>query len=313
MIARLKQNIGRLLFTAAMLACAAFFAHHLWDYYFNAPWTRDGRITADVVLIAPEVSGTIADVKVADNQFVHQGDVLFSISPERFQLVVDAAKATLDSKTETMKLKQSVAKRAQRLSNTGSISAENSEQATRQAAAASAEVKSAEVALSVANLDLKRTEVKAPVDGYVTNLHLRKGDYAVSGKGAVTLLDATSFRVTGYFRETQLGRIHTGDPVRVQLMGFSSDLNGHVESFGRGIADANIAANSQGLPAVNPVFDWVRLAQRIPVRITLDDPPSDVALAAGMTASIYVDETAKKETATAEISNGTTQSQHAIQ
>ncbi|MBL3573500.1 HlyD family secretion protein [Rhodovulum sulfidophilum] len=288
MIYWMRRHAGGVALTTVLAVCALLLGHNLWKYYVDAPWTRDGRVTADVVRIAPEISGTISAVHVIENQFVHEGDVLFQISPERFQLAVEAAQADLDSALEAMKLDISTAERNTKLEQKGSLSAEAAERSQREAAAARAEARSAEVALDVAKLNLKRTAVRAPVDGYVTNLHLRKGDYAVTGDATVTLVDAGSFRVTGYFRETQLARIKPGDPVRIGLMGVSGELQGHVESFGRGIANSNAASDDLGLPLVEPVFSWVRLAQRIPVRIAIDGVPSGVELAAGMTASVSV-------------------------
>ncbi|WP_108259716.1 HlyD family secretion protein [Mangrovicoccus ximenensis] len=290
MIAYLQRNGGRVAMTAAMIACAGVLGHHVWDYYMNAPWTRDGRVSADSVRIAPQVSGTIDSVAVTDNQFVRKGDLLYKIGPESFELAVELARATLDSQRETMEFKVSNANRAIRLKDAGTVSAESIEQATREAAAARADVRGAEAALAIAELDLKRTEVRAPVDGYVTNLHLRPGDYAVAGTPAITVIDAGSFGVTGYFRETQFGRIHVGDAVRVKLMGMPGTITGHVESVGRGIADSNIDPDAYGLPAVDPVLDWVRLAQRIPVSIHIDRIPERMLLATGMTATVHVDE-----------------------
>lgn len=290
MIDFIKRNGGRVALTAAMLACAWVLGQHFWDYSMNAPWTRDGRISANSVRIAPQVSGSIERVEVSDNQFVHRGDLLYRIGAESFELAVQRAQATLDSQRETMAFKISNAARAMRLRDAGTVSAETIEQATREAAAARADVRGAEVALAMAQLDLTRTEVRAPVDGYVTNLHLRPGDYAVAGTPSVTLIDADSFGVTGYFRETQLERIHVGDAVRIRLMGAAQTITGHVQSLGHGIADSNAAPDAFGLPAVDPVLDWVRLAQRIPVSIRLDPVPQDMLLATGMSATVYVQE-----------------------
>ncbi len=203
---------------------------------------------------------------------------------------VETAQAELDNQKATMEYKVSTAKRDAALKGTASISLDAADKSTRDASAAQAAYRSAQVALQLAELNLKRTSVRAPVDGYVTNLHLRKGDYAVAGNASVTLLDVNSFRVTGYFRETQLARIRVGDPVRIGLMGAGNDLSGHVESFGRGIANSNVSSDTQGLPSVDPVFTWVRLAQRIPVRIGIDSIPEGLQLAAGMTASVSVQE-----------------------
>ncbi|MGR3801979.1 efflux RND transporter periplasmic adaptor subunit [Marinibacterium profundimaris] len=287
----ITRNGGRVALTAAMLACAGVLGQSFWDYYMNAPWTRDGRVSADSVRIAPQVSGTIESVDVADNDFVHKGDLLYRISPESFELAVERARTTLDSERESMEFKASVADRASRLKDAGTISAESIEEALHDAAAARADVRGAEVALEMAQLDLERTEVRAPVDGYVTNLRLRPGDYAVAGSPSITVIDEDSFGVTGYFRETQFERIHVGDTVRIKLMGTPDTITGHVESLGHGIADDNGATDAYGLPAVDPVLDWVRLAQRIPVRIEMDRIPDRAFLAAGMTASLTIGDT----------------------
>lgn len=283
-----RAQWGRILLTISMLICAVLLGRHLWDYYMNAPWTRDGRVSADVVRIAPEVSGTIVAVEVVDNQFVRRGDVLYRIDPERFQFALDQARSDLDAKAQSRALRLSTARRRAALQGSGAETAENIEQAGREASIADAEYRSAQVALNLAKLDLERSTVRSPVDGYVTNLHLRPGDYATVGEAKVAILDADSFRVVGYFQETQLNRIRLGDRVQIHLMGFQPPLDGHIESFGRGIADSNRTADPLGLPSVDPVFNWVRLAQRIPVRIQIDRVPDGIELASGMTASLYV-------------------------
>ncbi|MGG7566750.1 efflux RND transporter periplasmic adaptor subunit [Rhodovulum sp. DZ06] len=286
MIARLKRNGGPVLLTAAMLVCAGVCAQFFRASYMTAPWTRDGRVSAESVRIAPQVSGVVAGVAVADNDIVHAGDLLFRIGAESFELAVALAEATLDAEREAMEFKASV---AARLEASAAISAPSIEQARHDPAAARAQVRGAQVALDMARLDLARTEVRAPVDGYVTNLKLRTGDYVVAGAPSVTVIDAGSFGVTGYFRETQLARIHVGDRVEISLMGAPGTIIGHVESLGRGIADGNGATDADGLPAVDPVLDWVRLAQRMPVRISMDETPEGVFLAAGMTAALSVE------------------------
>ncbi|WP_339114549.1 HlyD family secretion protein [Thioclava sp. GXIMD2076] len=293
MISSLKRNGGRVALTFVMVACAGFLGWHLWNYYMNAPWTRDGRVSADVVQIAPEVAGRIDKVAVKNDQFVHAGDLLFEVDPSSFKLAVEQAQAELDSERETMELKASIAHRNDSLTKHGTISVETNEEAQREAAAAAANVRSAKAALAIAQLDLQRVAVRAPTDGYVTNLHLRQGDYAVAGTDAVNLVDAKSFRITGYFRETQLPRITLGAPVSVKLMGARGTVTGHVASFGRGVADSNSASDTLGLPDVDPVFEWVRLAQRIPVTVQIDTLPEGAVLSAGMSASVYIDKTTK--------------------
>ena len=143
-------------------------------------------------------------------------------------------------------------------------------------------------ALDVARLNLERSVVRAPIDGYVTNLRLRPGDYAEAGNTKVAVVDSSSFWVTGYFEETKLAGIAPGMKARIRLMGFEQPIEGHVVSIGRGVTDTNEKADQRGLPAVNPVFTWIRLAQRIPVRVQIDKVPHGISLSAGMSCSIAI-------------------------
>ena len=269
-----------------MLAVCASLLILLWREYMLAPWTRDGRVSAEIVQMAPEVSGTVVRVNVVDNQFVHKGDLLYQIDPVRFQDAVDEAEATASAKQHDMQMKQATADRCARLP--GAVSADAIETANDTAAVATANYRSAMSTLDVAKLNLERSTICSPVTGYVTNLRLRPGDYATSGIVKVAVVDSESFWITGYFEETKLRRIRTGDKAEIRLMGFDQIVTGHVESFSRGIADENDSPDHLRLPSVNPVFTWVRLAQRIPVRIQIDDVPHGVQLAAGMTCSVAV-------------------------
>ncbi|HLZ66274.1 MAG TPA: HlyD family secretion protein [Aliidongia sp.] len=283
-------KISRVALTLAMLVVAALLVAALWQRYMLAPWTRDGRVRAEVVDIASEVSGTIVEVPVAENQLVHRGDVLFVIDPVRFKLAIAQAQAAVDSAKEELQLRMSDARRRQGL--TGVVSAEEQERTRSTASVANAQLEAAQASLEVAKLNLERSVLRSPVNGYVTNLRLRVGDYANAGQPKVAVIDADSFWISGYFEETKLGKIHVGDPARVTLMGYKPTLTGHVETIARGINDRNSTPDSLGLQDVNPIFTWVRLAQRIPVRIHIDSVPDGVILAAGTTCSISVGEEA---------------------
>lgn len=273
--------------TLAVVGATILLIVTVWRAYMLAPWTRDGRISAEVVQVTPEVSGTVSDVRVTDNQRVRRGDILYVIDHERFQLAVDGAEAEARVRREDVALKDATARRRTQLGR-DVVPAEAIERAGGEAEMARATYDSALVGLQLARLNLDRATIKAPVDGYVTNLRLRPGDYATAGTTRVALVDADHFWVTGYFEETKLAHIAAGAAVEIRLMGFDPLLHGHVESIGRGIADANDSPDPRGLPSVNPVFSWVRLAQRIPVRIHIDAVPADVTLAAGMTCSVSV-------------------------
>ncbi|WP_455925494.1 efflux RND transporter periplasmic adaptor subunit [Pseudomonas putida] len=280
------QPLLRSAATVLVVVLAVALVAVLWQAYVLAPWTRDGRVSAQVVRVAAEVSGPLLEVAVQDNQFVHQGDVLYRIDPQPFAIARQQAQARLLAAAQTLQQRADEAHRRAGLHDL--MAQEDIQRAGRTATIAQAQRDQAQAALDLANLDLARTTVRSPVDGYVTHLRLRRGDYAVAGKPLISVLDAGSFWVTGYFEETKLRHLHVGDPARIKLMGFDALLDGHVASLGRGITDSNEVADEQGLPSVQPTFSWIRLAQRIPVRIAIDHVPVDVLLAAGMTCSVEV-------------------------
>src|ERR1700761_5997157 len=232
----LIQSI-RVLLTLAMVAIAIVLVLGLWQRYMLSPWTRDGRVRAEVVDIASEVSGTVTELPVHDNQLVHKGDVLFVLDPVRFKLAIAQAEANVESAKEDLALKQSDARRRQGL--TGVVSAEEQERTRSTASVASAMLDAAQAALEVAKLNLQRSVLYSPVNGYVTNLRLRVGDYANAGQPRVAVIDSDSFWISGYFEETKLGKIKPGDPARIKLMGYRPILTGHIDTIARGINDRN--------------------------------------------------------------------------
>ncbi|WP_395455368.1 efflux RND transporter periplasmic adaptor subunit [Azospirillum melinis] len=278
--------LGRYALTLCFGTAAAVVALQVWNRHEQTPWTRDARVSAEVVQIAPEVSGTVGAVSVADNQYVHRGDVLYAIDAKRFSLAVTSAQAEAEARRQDMLVRQAAARRRSQLREV--ISQEDVQQTAGAAAQAAATYDGAVAALDLAKLNLARATIRAPVDGYVTNLRLRPGDYATAGVTKIAILDATSFWITSYFEETKLRRIRVGSPAQIMLMGFDEPLSGHVESIGRGIEDSNGTPGHLGLPNVEPTFSWVRLAQRIPVRIHIDRVPPGVELAAGMTATVAI-------------------------
>jgi multidrug resistance efflux pump len=284
---RSAKRFIRFLLTGILVAAAAVAVVGLWQHYMVSPWTRDGQVRVQVANIAPQVAGVITELYAQDNAFVHKGDLLYVIDKANYKVKVDLAQATVESRAADLKVKQASSGRREKLS-TLSTSVEEKENYEGQYAVAQAAYKSALADLEQAKLDLARTDVHSPVNGYVTNLLLRLGDYANTGVSNISVIDSDSFWVTGYFEETKLGSFKVGDPAKIELMGFGETLSGHVESFTRGISTANAASAAQGLPSVEPVYTWVRLAQRIPIRIKIDSVPKDVTLAAGMTATVIV-------------------------
>lgn len=278
--------LGRYALTLSAVALASFISFIMWQHYAQTPWTRDGRVRADVVQIAPDVSGPVQDVAVKDNQWVERGDILYSIDPHWLKLAVLTAQADVDAKRHEMQARQDAARRRAQIK--GMISSEDLQQTGSAANVAAANYQGALAALQLAQLNLAHATVRAPVAGYVTHLRLRPGDYATAGVTKVAIVDASSFWVVGYFEETKLRHIRIGNRARIALMGFEPVITGHVESIGHGIGDDNDETGGLGLPDVNPTFSWVRLAQRVPVRIHIDKLPEGVELVAGLSASVAV-------------------------
>ena len=347
---RRVRTVTPVLITLAMVALAGLLGWGFWDVYMGAPWTRDATVRAYVIKIAPEVAGRIAELPVADNQYVHKGDLLMMIDQTDYKDAVDRAEAAvqqekanvqhvdaqiavqeaqisasqahLDQEKAALVFAQQDAARYEYLAKTqlgGSVqnaqlhtsqlnqteAAVNAAQqdvslAQRQVAALRAQRLSAEANLAQAQtqlhktkVDLERTRILSPVDGYVTNLQAQLDDYVNVGALTVSVVDADSFWVDAYFQETNLAPIRVGDPAQIKLMGYSQILRGHVESIARAIDVSNAQTGSQGVATVSPIFTWVRLAQRIPVRIHIDEVPPEVTLSAGMTATVQIDDRAR--------------------
>ncbi|VFU09566.1 HlyD family secretion protein [Methylocella tundrae] len=273
--------------TAIMLIVAGLAGWELWGYYVDDPWTRDGRVRADVVAVAPDVSGLVTDVLVRDNQSVKKGDVLFKIDRDRFVLALQQAEAAVEGRRATLDQANSDLARYSQLSD-NVVSKQKYEQVLATQQLADASYKQARAERDVAKLNLERSEVRASVNGSITNFDLRPGVYVTAGKGVFALVDSDSLHVEGYFEETKLPRIHVGDEVVVQLMGERTTLTGHVESIAGAIEDRERSAGATLVANVNPTFSWVRLAQRVPVRITLNAVPDSVRLLPGRTATVAV-------------------------
>jgi len=285
---RRRLRILPLLITLVALAVAIVLGRAMWDAYMGAPWTRDGTVRAYVVTMAPEVSGHIVQLPVADNQFVHKGDLLMVIDPTNYKIAVSLAEAAVQQAQANAQNIEREAKRRQKLT-TLAVTVEEKQTYASNALVSEAQYQQAQANLDQARVNLERTQIRSPVNGWVTNLLAQLGDYASVGTNVISLVDADSFWIDGYFEETNLGSIRVGDPASIKLMGYQQIVRGHVGSIARGINVANAQPNGQGLAQVNPIFTWVRLAQRIPVRIHIDQVPEGVALAAGMTATVQID------------------------
>lgn len=280
------KKLFSLIATLLVLALAIWIGRLLWIHYMDTPWTRDGRVRADVINVAADVTGTVVDVPVRDNQQVKKGDLLMQIDPEHYQLAVKQAQALVSSRKATWEMRKVNASRRADMDNLV-ISAESREDSSNVATSAQADYQLAQAQLEAAELNLKRTRVLAAVDGYVTNLNVHRGDYARIGEAKMAVVDMNSFWVYGFFEETKLPHVRVGDPADMQLMS-GEVMKGHVESIARAIYDRDNPESRELIADVNPTFNWVRLAQRVPVRIHLDQVPAGVVLAAGITCTVIV-------------------------
>ncbi|MGR7107936.1 efflux RND transporter periplasmic adaptor subunit [Klebsiella aerogenes] len=287
--------------TLIIAACAIIAAWLVWNYYTQSPWTRDGKIRAEQVGITPQVSGSILQLNVKDNQLVNAGDVLFRIDDTPYRIAVLNAQAQLaKAKAELAKAKAEQTKAASDVTRRRSlsqnfISAEDMETvntalntANTTYEAAKAVVGVAQAALEHAQWQLSQTVVKAPVDGWITNLSTRVGDYASVGHPVFALVDSHSFYVLGYFEETKLRHIREGDSAQVVLYSSKQTLQGHVSSISRAIVDQSVEGGSALVANIKPNIPWVRLAQRVPVRIEFDKLPADVTLVSGTTCTVSI-------------------------
>jgi RND family efflux transporter MFP subunit len=280
------KKLISLIATLLILALAIWIGRLLWIHYMDTPWTRDGRVRADVINVAADVTGVVVDVPVKDNQPVKKGDLLMQIDPEHYQLAVKQAEAMVASRKATWEMRKVNASRRKDM-DALVISAENREDASNVANSAQADYQLALAQLEAAQLNLRRTRVLAAVDGYVTNLNVHRGDYARIGEAKMAVVDKNSFWVYGFFEETKLPHVKIGDPADMQLMS-GEVMKGHVESIARAIYDRDNPESRELIADVNPTFNWVRLAQRVPVRIHLDNVPEGVVLAAGITCTVIV-------------------------
>jgi multidrug resistance efflux pump len=283
-----RRGALRLLATLVTVAIAAALGWFGWQTYMGTAWTRDGTVRAYVAAIAPEVAGRIVSLPVGDNAFVHKGDLLMQIDPSSYAIAVRQAEAGVNQAKAVAQNAEAEWTRRQKL-NDLAVTVEEQQIFASKSLSANAQYQLALADLDNARLNLARTRIVSPVNGYVTNLLARAGDYANVGQRQVSLIDADSFWVDAYFEETFVGSIHDGDAASVKLMGYPQILRGHVQSLARGISVANATPSALGLATVNPIFAFVRLAQRVPVRIHLDAVPSDVRLVAGATATVAID------------------------
>lgn len=282
------KRLARLIPSLAIIAVACVGAYELWNHYMYSPWTRDAKVSADVVTIVPEVAGHVIELRVKDNQFVHKGDVLFEIDPSDYRIALDRAQAQAQRAEAALDYARADERRKGLLVPEGTVSKDVYQKTASSLHQSEAEVAQDKAAIAKAQLDLTRTVVRAPVNGFVTNLTLVIGQYASVGSKMMAVIDSDSYRIEGYFEETKMPLIRVGEHADIHLMSGAPALRGHVDSISRGITDRENSNGPELLANVNPTFEWVRLAQRIPVRIHIDQIPEGVLVSSGMTCTVVV-------------------------
>jgi RND family efflux transporter MFP subunit len=288
---QLLKKLGLGTLNLALIALVAWYAYQTFEEYFNNPWTRDGQVRGHVIQIAPRVSGMVINIAVIDNQLVHQGDLLFELDREPFEIAITQAEANLKRARISSKAAKIEYDRLQDIfkKDPGAVSQKDLNRREANYLESLSQIDVVAETLRGANLNLRYTQVYAPLDGYVSNVDFQIGTQAVANTPILALVDSNSFWVFGYFRESQIGKFSIGDPARVTLMAYPDlPLEGHVESLGWGIAPSDGNQGVKLLPSIKPVFQWIRLAQRVPVRIKLENIPDGVELRFGLTASVMV-------------------------
>ncbi|PHV07467.1 efflux transporter periplasmic adaptor subunit [Janthinobacterium sp. BJB412] len=281
------SKIIRHCITLLLLAAALWAGRSAWDHYMESAWTRDGRVKADVVSIGADVAGTVTEVLVHDNELVRQGQVLFVVDKARYENALAQSEAALAAqKVEKGRRAKEAGRRAGL--DSGIVSAESRETAEFAVGTASAQYQAALAARNMARLNLERTVVRAPAAGFVTNLNVHVGDFAAVGAAKLAVINRESFYVVGYFEETKLPMLALNDPVEMRMMSGGAVVRGHIESIAHGITDRDASTGRELLADVNPTFNWVRLAQRVPVRIHIDQLPASLQLVAGTTCTVVL-------------------------
>lgn len=282
----LIRKIARYAITILLVIVAVVIIFRAWVFYTESPWTRDAKFAADVVAISPDVTGLITDVPVYDNQLVKKGDTLFIVDRPRYQKALDQAQADVEYYQALVSEKRREAGRRNQL-GTVAMSREAIDQANNDLQTSEHQLAKAIATRDLAKIDMERTTIKAPSDGWVTNLNVYKGEFITRGSVAVALVQQHSFYVLAYMEETKLSGVSRGHRVEITPLGSNVVLHGTVDSIAAGVTNSNSSVDGKGMATVNSNLEWVRLAQRVPVRIRLDKQPGN-RFPAGTTATVVV-------------------------
>lgn len=282
----LIRKIARYAITILLVSIAVVIIFRAWVFYTESPWTRDAKFAADVVAISPDVTGLITDVPVQDNQLVKKGDTLFVVDRPRYQKALDQAQADVEYYQALVSEKRREAGRRNQL-GTSAMSREAIDQANNDLQTSEHQLAKSVATRDLAKIDLERTTVKAPSDGWVTNLNVYEGEFITRGSVAVALVQQHSFYVLAYLEETKLHGVERGFRAEVTPLGSNVVLRGTVDSVAAGVTNSSSSVDSKGMATIDSNLEWVRLAQRVPVRIRLDQQPGN-RFPAGTTATVVI-------------------------
>lgn len=282
----IATKIIRIAITLLLVIIAAVAIFRTWVYYTESPWTRDAKFTADVVAISPDVSGLLTEVRVRDNQLVKQGDTLFIVDRPRYQQALDEAQADVDYYQALVAEKRREAGRRLRL-GTSAMSQEAIDQASNDSTTVGHQLAKATAARDLSRIDLERTTVRAPAEGWITNLNVHVGEFITRGTVVVALVKHNSFYLLAYMEETKLEGVRPGYRVEITPLGSNRIFYGTVDSIAAGVTNSSSSADSKGMATVDSNLEWVRLAQRVPVKIRLDRQQEDL-YPAGTTATVVI-------------------------
>lgn len=279
-------KIIRIAITLLLVLIAAIAIFKAWAFYTESPWTRDAKFTADVVAIAPDVSGLLTDVRVSDNQLVQKGQVLFVVDQPRYQQALDEAQADVDYYQALVDEKRREAGRRQRL-GTSAMSQEAIDQSSNDYITVSHQLAKAIAARDLARIDLDRTTIRAPAEGWITNLNAHAGEFITRGTVSVALVKRNSFYLLAYLEETKLERVRPGYRAEITPLGSNHVMYGTVDSIAAGVTNSSSTVDSKGMATIDSNLEWVRLAQRVPVKIRLDQQPENL-YPSGTTATVVI-------------------------
>jgi p-hydroxybenzoic acid efflux pump subunit AaeA len=283
----LSLKILRIAITLLLVLLAAIAVFKAWAFYTQSPWTRDAKFTADVVAIAPDVSGLLTDVPITDNQLVKQGQILMVIDQPRYQQALAEANADVAYYQTLAAEKKREAGRRVRL-GIQAMSQEEIDQSNNVLQTVQHQLAKAIAVRDLAQLDLERTTVRAPADGWVTNLNVHAGEFITRGSTAVALVKKNSFYVIAYLEETKLEGLSKGDRAEITPLGSNRIMHGTVDSLAAAVNNSSSTPNSKGLASIDSNLEWVRLAQRVPVKIILDEKDQQHSYPAGTTATVVI-------------------------